>query len=112
MNFIIQVWAAVGAWIAAHPLVMSMVVWPALTGVISWATRKRTEAEYQAMHPRIGAALRLVGALGLDVPKTVRAIRQLVTKTPVLMPGTRVETPAEAITAPDLPHLEEIKESR
>lgn len=90
------------AWALLHPMFMGLIVWPALTGIGSWATRHMTDAAWQALHPRAAAVLKLVAAMGLDVPKIVRALQQYVTKAPVLLPGTRLETPQEAITAPEL----------
>ncbi len=69
-----------GAWCAAHP----ELVWPLLTALITLLFKPRTPGEYAAIAarwPRVAALLQLIGALGLDVPKVVEAVRKVVTGT-------------------------------
>lgn len=68
----------VGAWCAAHP----ELVWPILTALITLLFKPRTPAEYAQIavrFPRVAAGLQLIGALGLDVPKVVEAVRKVIT---------------------------------
>ncbi len=66
------------AWCAAHP----ELVWPLLTALITLLFKPRTPTEYAQIAvrwPRVAAALQLIGALGLDVPKVVEAVQKVVT---------------------------------
>ncbi len=65
-------------WIEAHPVLFATVLWPLVSALVTWALKPRSPEQYQAMHPRVAAALKLVGALGLDVPNTLQAVRQLI----------------------------------
>jgi len=92
--------ASVIGFVNAHPTMMAAIVWPAITAVVTWVTRKRTEAEYIAMNPRLSAVLKMIGALGLDAPKLVRQLQQIVTGKPVMVPGFRAIVPDEISTNP------------
>ncbi len=75
--------SSITTYLAAHPELVVFV----LTAVFSWFTRDRTEAEYVAMNPRMAAFLKLVASLGIDTPKLVRQIQQLISGVPVPVPG-------------------------
>lgn len=70
----------VGLWISLHPLLFTMVIWPSVTGVATWLFKPRTPEQYAAMNPRVAAGLKLLGSLGLDMPKVLEAIKQLIDK--------------------------------
>jgi len=69
----------VSTWISLHPVLFQLVIWPAITGLITWLFKPRTPEQYAAMNPRIAALLKLVGSLGLDIPKLLEGARQLIT---------------------------------
>jgi len=67
-----------GAWCVAHP----ELVWPLVTAIITLLFKPRTPTQYAQIavrFPRVAAGLQLIGALGLDVPKVVEAVRKVVT---------------------------------
>lgn len=66
-------------WIAANPTLFALVVWPLITGVVTAIFRKPTAEEYAAMNPRWAAFRRLIGAIGLDVPKALETVRLVLT---------------------------------
>ncbi len=65
-------------WIEAHPVLFATVLWPILSAAITWLASPRSPEAYSAMHPRVAAALKLIGALGLNVPNTLQAVHQLI----------------------------------
>lgn len=93
------------AWLAANPQFCVLILWPALTGIFNFIFRKRTEGEYQAMNPRISAVFRFFAATGLDSPKLIRTLQQVIKGVPVLLPGTAqtAEVKAVSIRPPALP---------
>lgn len=62
-------------WIENHPAVVAA-VWPLLTLILTALFKPRTPEQYAAMPPRLAAFFKLLGALGLDGPNVVDAIRQ------------------------------------
>ncbi len=66
-------------WLDAHPNVLHFIVWPLISGFITWLFKPRTPTEYEAMPTRLSAVLKIVGSLGIDVPNLVDALKQLTT---------------------------------
>ncbi len=66
-------------WLDAHPSVLHLIVWPLMSGFITWLFKPRTPAEYERMPVRVSGFLKLVGSLGVDVPNLKDALRQLIT---------------------------------
>ncbi len=62
--------------IERHQVLMSVVIYPLLTALLTAVAKPRTPEEYSALPPRLAAFLKLVGALGLDVPNAIEAIKQ------------------------------------
>ena|ERR1700690_1803835 len=91
--------SSVSAFALSHPEVVLFV----LTGVFSWLTKNRTEADYITMNPRVAAVLKMIASLGLDTPKLVRQIQQLISGKPVNVPGfvvaSQVADPTPSPTA-------------
>jgi hypothetical protein len=65
-------------WIEAHPVLFAL-LWPTVTALVTAVLKPRSVEEYAAMPPRLGAVLRLVGAIGFDVPKMLESVRQVLT---------------------------------
>jgi len=65
-------------WLEQHPVLVAL-VWPALSALLTALFKARTPEQYDKLPPRLAAFLKLVGALGLDVPNTLEAIGQTVT---------------------------------
>jgi hypothetical protein len=98
----------VSLWISLHPLIFTMIIWPAVTGLATWLFKPRTAEQYAAMPARVGAFLKLLGSLGLDVPKLLEAIKQLIDKeaVPSVKPppfATKAVKAAGSIPPPPLP---------
>jgi hypothetical protein len=55
------------------------ILWPALTALVTVLFKPRSPEEYAALPPRLAACLKLVGALGLDIPKMLEAAGQVLT---------------------------------
>ena len=70
------------AFVEAHPALFSVLVWPLLTAIITAVFKPRTPEEYDALPPRVAAALKLVAALGLDPVKGLEALKQLLAPKP------------------------------
>ena len=64
-------------WIQQNPA-LAMMVWGAITAVVSGLFKPRTPEEYDALPPRVAAALKFVSAVGIDVPKAVEAAGQVI----------------------------------
>lgn len=63
-------------WIERHAVLMSVVIWPLLTAIATALFKPRTPEQYAELPPRLAAFLKLVGAIGLDVPNLLEAVRQ------------------------------------
>lgn len=63
-------------WIEQHPTLFAVAIWPAFTWLITWAFKPRTAAEYERLHPKLAALLKMIGALGLDAPAVIKAARE------------------------------------
>lgn len=64
-------------WISKNPLLFTMVIWPTITGLVTWLFKPRTPEQYAAMNTYVAGLLKLLSSLGLDVPKLLEAIKQL-----------------------------------
>lgn len=62
-------------WIAANPLLFTVVVWPLVSAIVTTILRKPTAEEYARMNPRVAALRRFIAAIGLDAPKALETIR-------------------------------------
>jgi ABC-type Co2+ transport system permease subunit len=51
-----------------------LIAWPVLSAIITTAFRRRTVEELKELPPRFAAFIKLVMALGIDVPRTLDAI--------------------------------------
>lgn len=65
-------------WIERHGVLMGLVVWPLLSAALTALFKPRTPEDYQAMSPRLAAALKFIGSIGVDVPNLLDAIKQYV----------------------------------
>ncbi len=70
------------SWVESHPLTFGLVVWPVLTGAVSWAFKPRTPDEYKSMPRWLAEGLRLLAAAGLDVPKIMSIVASLFQRRP------------------------------
>lgn len=66
-------------WLRDHPLVWELLLFPLVTFIATALFKPRSPEEYAALGPRLGALLKLIGAIGWDAPKLVEAARQLAT---------------------------------
>ncbi len=66
-------------WLDTHPELCRLLLWPILTAVFTALFKPRTAEEYARLPPRLAAFLRLVSALGIDAPKLVQSLAQIVT---------------------------------
>ena len=73
---------AASEWASAHPETMALVVWPVLTALVTFLFKPRTAEDYAKLPPRVAGVLRLVGALGLDVPNVLNAVRAIASAPP------------------------------
>lgn len=89
--------ATASAWIQANPVLFTLIIWPAVTGLITAIARKRTAEEYAAMPPRLAAVLRFIGAVGLDLPKMLQTARLVITG------GVPADAPADVRPTGKLP---------
>lgn len=77
--------SSIWPWVEAHPVFASVIFWPIITAIVTWFLKPRSPEEYAALaanHPRIAQVLRLVGALGLDLPKVLQILGDLVKRVP------------------------------
>ena len=82
---IVQVFQSIWPWVEAHPVFASMVVWPLITALVTLLFKPRSPEEYAALavnHPRVAQFLRLVGALGIDLPKVLQVLGDLSKRVP------------------------------
>jgi hypothetical protein len=70
--------SSVLAFVEAHPDLVSVVLWPLITALVTALFKPRSPEEYEAMPPRVAAGLKLLAALGVDPVKAVEAVKQLV----------------------------------
>lgn len=85
---------------------MSVIIWPAITAVATALFKPRTPEAYSKLPPRLAAFLKLVGAIGFDVPNMLEAVKQGVankSKSPGVYRATRSSPLPEAVTVPELP---------
>lgn len=57
--------------------VLLAILWPLLTALATTLFKPRTDEEYARLPPRLAAFLKLVAALGLDIPKVLEAMGQI-----------------------------------
>lgn len=91
-------------WIERHAVLMSVVVWPVVTALATALFKPRTPEEYSKLPPRLAAFLKLVGAIGFDVPNMIEAVKQGVankSKSPGVYRATR-SSPLPAPGPPDV----------
>jgi hypothetical protein len=69
-------------WIQAHSEILTLAGIYLLTAVTTQLFKPRTPEEYLALPPRVAAALKTVAALGIDVPKLVEGVAELLRKAP------------------------------
>ncbi len=77
--------AGVWPWVVAHPVFASLIFWPVITALVTWLFKKRTPEEFAEMakeSPRKAQFLRLIGALGIDVPKVLQVLGDIVNSVP------------------------------
>lgn len=67
-------------WIRLNPVVFSIVIWPVLTGIVTFFFKPRTPEEYAAMNPRWAAFLKMLGGSGIDAPNILNGLKQFLTK--------------------------------
>lgn len=67
---------AVIDWANRNPIVVNVLVWPLITAVLTWAFKPRTPEEYQRMG-RLGSVLKVLGALGIDVPVLLQGLKEI-----------------------------------
>jgi len=85
MNRITAFFSSIWPWVEAHPVFASVIFWPIVTAIVTWFLKPRSPEEYAALaasHPRIAQVLRLVGALGLDAPKVLQILGDMVKRIP------------------------------
>lgn len=75
------------AWVEAHPTTFALVVWPLITAIVTWLFKPRTAADYAKLPPKVAGLLRLIGALGFDVPNVLKALRALFGNAPPAPPA-------------------------
>lgn len=61
-------------YVSAHPYLVSAILYPLLTALISGIFHARSEGEYANKPARVAALYKLVAAVGVDVEKAVRAV--------------------------------------
>lgn len=69
MNLIVE-------WANRNPVVVNVLVWPLITALLTWAFKPRTPEEYQRMG-RVGSVLKVLGALGIDVPVLIQGLKEI-----------------------------------
>jgi hypothetical protein len=73
------------AWVEAHPLLMTAVVWPFLLALVTALLKPRTPEQYAAIATRDPAwfferwaeCLRLIGAIGIDPIKVMQILKNI-----------------------------------
>lgn len=100
--------AHVTDWISKNPVLFSMVLWPLVTGLVTWLFKPRTPEQYAAMPSFIRSVLKLLGALGLDAPHVLEGIKELLklpapaqAKTPIF--ATQAVKNANSLPPPAAP---------
>lgn len=67
---------------ANHPALMTAIVWPLLTAILTAIFKPQTQEQYVRLaikHPRLADFWRFIGAIGFDPVKAVLVLRQLAT---------------------------------
>jgi hypothetical protein len=100
--------SSVSDWISKNPVLFSLIIWPLLTGIITWLFKPRTAEQYAAMNPKIAAVLKFLGSTGWDVPHMLDAIYELLNKgvaRPVKLPviASKAVRNADSMPPPALP---------
>ena len=72
-------WDKVELWISLHPVLFTLVIWPVISGAITWVLKPRTPAQYAAMNPYLAAALKFISGFGLDAPHVVESVYEFLT---------------------------------
>jgi hypothetical protein len=67
---------AIVEWANRNPVLIQVLVWPTLTALLTWAFKPRTPEEYQRMG-RMGSVLKVLGALGIDVPVLLQGLKEI-----------------------------------
>ncbi len=75
------------AWVDAHPVFATLILWPIISSLVTLLLKPRSPAEYTAMASRspvwlwsrLTPMLQLVGALGLDPVKALAVLSKVVT---------------------------------
>lgn len=85
--------SAIPAWIEAHPLLFTVVLWPLISGTVNVVLKRRTIEEYAAMPPRLAAVLMFLRSAGLDPGRSLEHIHRGLTGKPIPVPAPPVPTP-------------------
>lgn len=85
--------AAIPAWIEAHPLLFTVVLWPIISGAVNAVLKRRTIEEYAAMPPRLAALLMFLRSAGLDPGRSLEHIHRGLTGKPIPVPVTPIPPP-------------------
>lgn len=67
-------------WVKDNPFLVSLVVWPLITAILTTLTRKRTPAEWELFnmqHPYLANVVRILRAAGLDLPKLLKTFADI-----------------------------------
>ena len=63
-------------WANRNPVLIQVLVWPTLTALLTWAFKPRTPEEYVRMG-RMGSVLKVLGAIGIDVPVLLQGLKEI-----------------------------------
>lgn len=74
----------ISLWISMHHVLFVMVIWPLVSGSITWLLKPRTPAQYAAMNPRLAAALKFISGFGLDAPHVIEGLYEFLTGKPLV----------------------------
>lgn len=58
----------------SHQLIVSVLIWPVLSGVVTFVFRKHSAEEYARLPAIVANALRLISAVGFDSPYLLSVI--------------------------------------
>ncbi len=65
--------------LSAHKDTIVTLAFPVLSAIVTWLFKPRTPEEYSLLSPRVAAVFKFIGALGIDAPKLIESIQQIVT---------------------------------